>query len=447
MAPYPRKLTRAEWTRRNPGGNYGSYERAYERQKARRQQAKQNRPPVDPFAALLGAGPALPDLTGLTAQAQALAQAQLQPQMMALQGQMGAITGAANQGMQQLGGLSSAAARLARGIAPQVQSAYSGAASAQAGFAKGFSDAMRELAAQDAAKNSAQLGMLGAPAEQIQQVADVGKGGPDAMYASQGYIPSSTMGREGAAWTANAAAYPAILSRMGQQDAQALGLQAGAQRGSIAHSMAAAQAQGPAMFQQALSDLQNQKLDEYELARRAYEADREWKLKILAAQEIDRAARGLPSALTGTPPSGAAPPSVTAGGGGGTTSSPAPTTGPGRQPAKSPERTAYKQSIAEDVPKLYEALLTQVNKSRKEAWEQPAVDPITGLPTDGSRGEFVARKPTYNHALSAIYGALLSAYKNDKGRWRYGVKGKAINAIIRQYLAKQGIKPSAGGRV
>jgi hypothetical protein len=98
-----------------------------------------------------------------------------------------------------------------RSIAPQVEGAYAGAAERTAAFGKGFADGMRMVEQGSAGEANALLAKHGSP----QQVGAPSAGDP--LYATGGYIPATTLNREGAAFTSAAAMLPATAMGVGQQ--------------------------------------------------------------------------------------------------------------------------------------------------------------------------------------------------------------------------------------
>jgi hypothetical protein len=117
---------------------------------------------------------------------------------------------------------------LLKGIGPAVQGGYQDAADAIAGAAKGFSGALGDTAAADAAQSQALLAANGAPQAQIDaaaQAAGTGGGAANALYGVGGYIPSAALSAQGAAFGAAARQLPATNAGVGAQNAaQAIGV-------------------------------------------------------------------------------------------------------------------------------------------------------------------------------------------------------------------------------
>jgi cell wall-associated NlpC family hydrolase len=115
-------------------------------------------------------------------------------------------------------GFAKAAAALMQQAAPAVQAGYTNAANADAGYAKGLGGVVQNnLDANQQAHNS-YLAQFGTPTGAMQQTAaPVGA----LSYGEHGYIPGTTLQREGAAWGAEAALAPGTVIGRGQQDAMA----------------------------------------------------------------------------------------------------------------------------------------------------------------------------------------------------------------------------------
>jgi cell wall-associated NlpC family hydrolase len=112
-------------------------------------------------------------------------------------------------------GFAKAAAALLQGIAPRVQNTYSNAANADAGYARGLSDNVQGAVNQQAQGDNAFLTKMGTPSAGLVKPADVG----GTAYGLQGYIPATTLQREGAAFGSAAQMFPGDALRQGQQAA------------------------------------------------------------------------------------------------------------------------------------------------------------------------------------------------------------------------------------
>jgi cell wall-associated NlpC family hydrolase len=118
---------------------------------------------------------------------------------------------------QQQMGFAKAAAALLTGIAPRVQDTYSNAANADAGYARGLGNNVQADIAQRASANNDFLTKMGTPAAGLEHPADVG----GTAYGLEGYIPATTLQREGAAFGSAAQMLPGDTLRQGQQQASA----------------------------------------------------------------------------------------------------------------------------------------------------------------------------------------------------------------------------------
>lgn len=136
------------------------------------------------------------------------------------------IQAQANHQAQATQGFGTALANIYGDIAPTVQHAYDNAANQTASYANGFSSGLQALANQGGDDAAARLAAQGAPQQQIQNVQGVANGASDALYGAGGYIPASSLQREGAAWTAAAAQAPTWAGTMAQQDATRLRMEA-----------------------------------------------------------------------------------------------------------------------------------------------------------------------------------------------------------------------------
>jgi hypothetical protein len=103
----------------------------------------------------------------------------------------------------------------AQGIDQKIRGIYSGAANDLAGIAGGFSGEMRDVASADAA---AQRNMLSGTGQE-DSVRDQGGNMGDVVYGVGGWIPSKSLGEQGAAYAADAAMQPAFTLQYGQQGA------------------------------------------------------------------------------------------------------------------------------------------------------------------------------------------------------------------------------------
>lgn len=115
-------------------------------------------------------------------------------------------------------GFSSSLADILGSIQPQVQGAYDDASGRTATFAKGYSDGLQlKLKGAGDQTNQFLTNVVGAPAGQLTSP-DTATAIGDSVYGAGGYIPASTLAREGAAYSAAAGMLPAYARLKGQQD-------------------------------------------------------------------------------------------------------------------------------------------------------------------------------------------------------------------------------------
>jgi len=114
-------------------------------------------------------------------------------------------------------GFAKAAAAIMQQAAPRVSDNYTNAANADAGYARGLGDVAQQPLDQNAKANNDFLTQMGTPSSALHPAAPVG----DIAYGLQGYIPASTLQREGAAWGSAAQLLPGDLLKSGQQQAGA----------------------------------------------------------------------------------------------------------------------------------------------------------------------------------------------------------------------------------
>jgi hypothetical protein len=117
--------------------------------------------------------------------------------------------------------VASALAHELAGIAPQIQGVYQEAAGTQTAMAKGFSDGLRMSAEKSAGQaNDLMSTLAGAPdAQKISGDRATAVG--DVAYGLGGYIPGSTLNREGAAFSSAAAFLPNTALGEGARSARA----------------------------------------------------------------------------------------------------------------------------------------------------------------------------------------------------------------------------------
>jgi hypothetical protein len=223
------------------------------------------------------------------AQARREAEAKILPQQQTLTREQAAIRGQAGVDEATARETAAALAQLLKGIGPATQQPYLAAAGADAAFAKGFSTGLERVQGQT---RDEAAGLLAASGGQGQQpMIDQAAGGAnvtDALYQLGGYIPASSMNREGAGFAAAAANLPATALLTGRQDVQGIKQAATADEAKIRGKLADLAARVPALFDTSLgriearqgklaSDAQAQALRERTQSFRESEADRDYK--------------------------------------------------------------------------------------------------------------------------------------------------------------------------
>lgn len=103
-----------------------------------------------------------------------------------------------------------------KGIGPATQAGYSTAAGNDSAFAKGFSDGLAHVQGQTSAEGANIAGIAGGTAPASANLG--GTGATDALYGLGGYIPATTMDREGAAFGAAANNLPNTAAGIGAAD-------------------------------------------------------------------------------------------------------------------------------------------------------------------------------------------------------------------------------------
>jgi hypothetical protein len=201
--------------------------------------------------------PAMAPLTNAQLQLMAtqMAQADLLPQQQALDRERQRALEQAKNQQSLIAGLTAATGGIVGQIAPTIDDAYRQAAADQAGFAQGFAGDMQQIAEQQAAQNAADLSKWGAPAQQIANVEAAGQGAQDVLYGTQGYLPATTLGQQGAAMTAFGAQMPGVVTRMGQEDQRLVAYEAQQQARGFADQAAQLAAQLPGLRRQYVQEL------------------------------------------------------------------------------------------------------------------------------------------------------------------------------------------------
>ena len=113
-------------------------------------------------------------------------------------------------------GFSKAAAAIMQNAAPAVGDAYTNAANADAGYSRGLGSGVQAQLDQNQQQSNQFLQQMGTPQGALHSAAPVG----DMSYGLQGYIPATTLQREGAGWESAAQLAPGNELHAGQQLAQ-----------------------------------------------------------------------------------------------------------------------------------------------------------------------------------------------------------------------------------
>lgn len=163
---------------------------------------------------------------------------------------------------QAIQGFTQALATLLGQISPQVANVYNQAADTQGALARGLSDSAQN-AVSGAYKSGADFaGMLGAPAGASAPTPDIGS----FTYGLGGYLPATTMNREGAAFASMAALAPRTAAAQGLQ-ALIANTYAGTDADQkIAQQIAELQSKQPGLVQDAYAKLQDLSLRAQQLA-------------------------------------------------------------------------------------------------------------------------------------------------------------------------------------
>jgi hypothetical protein len=170
----------------------------------------------------------------------------------------------------------------AQGIDSRIRGVYSAAANDLAGIAGGFAGETRAVAAADAA---AQRNMLSGTGQEG-AVRDQGVNMGDVTYGVGGWIPSKSLGEQGAAYAANAALQPAFTLQYGVQDARQILEEGQGGLKDFALAIAEARAGKPKIAQEllaerseALGDQYNRKLDMLKFRQDQLDERRDYLLK------------------------------------------------------------------------------------------------------------------------------------------------------------------------
>lgn len=151
-------------------------------------------------------------------------------------------------------GFAKAAAAIMQQAAPHVQQGYTNAANADAGYARGLGDTVQAPIAANTQAHNAFLANMGTPQGALQAAPPVG----DLAYGSHGYIPATSLQREGAAWGAAAQLAPGNMLHQGQQMA-ATTLGNDPNLTSLQNDLARVAATQPEVYQRILAQLQGER--------------------------------------------------------------------------------------------------------------------------------------------------------------------------------------------
>ena len=159
-----------------------------------------------------------------------------------------------------------------QGFDKRIQGIYSAAGSDLAGIASGFAGDTRDIASADAA---AQMNMLSGTGQEG-AVRNQGTNMGDVLYGVGGWIPSKSLGEQGAAYAADAAMQPAFTLQYGQEQAAA-GLREGqAGLSDFAKAIAEAQAGKYSYKEELLTQRRKASLDQQKMRVDQLENDRDF---------------------------------------------------------------------------------------------------------------------------------------------------------------------------
>ena len=437
-------LTKAQFKQKRPGGVYANYLKYVANngspamRKAAKQALAQQTGKNAPSGAFTGANPAHTMLE----QAQAQAQAGIQPQQQEIERQQQIQKDLAAAQAKATQGYSNAANTILQGVAPQITQAYQAAAGAQAGLAQGFAGGLRDTANAEAAQQAAILAKQGAPAEQIQQVqgqtGDAGAG--DVLYGTQGYIPGTSLGAQGAAYAAQAAGLPAVNVAYTRDALANQAYQAQQTQKELSQRIADLQAQLPGLTSQALVEIQQRQRDKVTLQIALKElglkeSDMEWQHAMdVFDQETTASELAIKKgAMDAIDPSQSAAAGILVNGYGQPILDKNGNTQPYVGSSSSDVRTP-----GELIAKARSAFLTTLRDDLKEIGIfNPEVRGKAGTLNAGKvvkpqtpKVYWKARKAVYTYLRPEI-DAMLAA----------GVSQTEIDGMVRDFLAQQGIKP------
>jgi hypothetical protein len=365
--------------------------------------------------------PAMAPLTNQQLQllATQMAQADLLPQQQALDRERQRALEQAKNQQSLIAGLTAATGGIVGQIAPTIDDAYRQAAQDQAGFAQGFAGDMQQIAEQQAAQNAADLSKWGAPAQQIANVEAAGQGAQDVLYGTQGYLPATTLGQQGAAMTAFGAQMPGIVTRMGQEDQRLVAYEAQQQARGFADQAAELASRLPGLRRQYIQDLLQQEQDKVALS--------------MALKRLGLDGRGQAlderlgvGNLTGIDPVTGLP-TLDAQAAAADAQADAADARADARAERNKNRRKYRENIGKGIVSAYGRIDTGGTSTVS----------FGSAPSTATGG----KKPTFKQAMASIYSDLKAQYGTARGGWRYGITDKAVRQMIRRFLAGKGIRP------
>jgi hypothetical protein len=236
------------------------------------------------------------------------------------------------------------------------------------------------------------------------------------LYGTQGYLPATTLGQQGAAMTAFGAQMPGIVTRMGQEDQRLVAYEAQQQARGFADQAAELAARLPGLRQQYIQDLLSQERDKVALNMALKELGLDAQAQKFG-QQLDLRQQGLQEAAFAADQQAAVADAQAE----------AKAAKQDKRQQFNQDRRKYKETIGKGIVSAYGRLETGSSST-----------PSFGSPPGATGG----KKPTFQQAMRSIYSDLKAQYGTRRG-WRYGITDKAVRRMIRQFLAGKGIKPSA----
>ena len=401
----------------------------------------------------------------MDAQIGAMVSSQYGPEQAALQAEASRLSGQTSAQSRGVSSLYQGLGQMLQPIAGNIQQTYQTAAQSQGAFGKGFSAGLEMLANQQGGQDAAFLQQQGAPQGQIEGVQNVGQGAGDVLYGLGGYLPATTLNREGAAMTSYAQTLPAVAARAGQQEIARINEEAGAAQAEISSRMQALAAQLPGMRAEAAQQLWAQELEKAKTAWSIIESNRNYSLQVQAMklsakqfgadvsnQEWDNLIAAGYNPMTGgqmpqEPPSGTgklSPSGSKSAGiwvdvyGNAILGSDGNTipykSGTGKKTAS--KRPALLEDMGADVLRVWDKIQPEKGTKVTSGYYDPGTKQFV------QPGTLIGGGPplTYRAAYEKLYSSLRTKYGTAPGRWRYGIKDKRVRRLIREYLIAQGLK-------